>query len=341
MASETQLIHDLVGESAALKIAIQFIQLAAGMPSHVLVQGENGTGKELAVQAIHRNSLRRNGPFIVLNAAALPRELMESEWFGHEKGAFTGAVERKFGVFDVAHRGTLFLDEMGDIPLEAQPKLLRVIEHGTFRRIGGTQDTYVDVRIIAATNKDLLAAVQRGEFREDLYHRLSIARVRMPALRTRLEDIPLLVRHFISNMGSEGKAAAGKPVVTGISPEAVAFLCNYHWPGNVRELRNVIARAIVLASGDTIEAGDLQMDFLEQEPVTKPTEQPAVGESLKEVLLRTERAYVEAAHKRVNGDPAELARLVKIHPAGLSRYLTRLGLSHLKGKSGRGPRLSA
>src|SRR6202521_4993447 len=191
MALEKQLIHDLVGESEPLKAAIRYIQLAAQLPAHVLVQGENGTGKELAVQAIHRNSLRKNGPFIVLNAAAVSRELLESEWFGHEKGGFTGAIARKFGVFELAHRGTLFLDEMGDIPPDVQPKLLRVIEHGTFRRVGGIEDIQVDVRIIAATNKDLAAAVQQGEFREDLYHRLSVAKVRMPPLRTRRDDIPI------------------------------------------------------------------------------------------------------------------------------------------------------
>jgi DNA-binding NtrC family response regulator len=338
MALEIQLIQDLVGESESLKIALRTIQLIGQFPSHVLVQGENGTGKELAVRAIHGNSLRKNYPLVVLNGAAVSRELLESEWFGHEKGAFTGAVDRKLGVFELAHRGTLFLDEIGDIPLDLQPKLLRVIEHGTFRRLGGIHDIGADVRIIAATNKDLPAAVQRGEFREDLYHRLSMTKLRMPALRERPDDIPILVRHFISLMGAEGKAAAGKPIVTGISPDALAFLCNYHWPGNVRELKNAIVRGIVFASGDTIQSGDLHLDFLDLPSVTEPSVQPPMEESLDEVLLRTERVYVAAAYKRVNGDPVELAKIVKRHPAGLSRYLTRIGLPHLKGKNGRGPR---
>src|SRR5438105_4857570 len=253
------------------------------------------------------------------------------------KGAFTGAVAQKTGVFELAHRGTLFLDEIGDIPLDVQPKLLRVIEYGTFRRLGGTEQLGVDVRIIAATNKDLPAAVRRGEFREDLYHRLSITKVCMPALRERRDDIPILARHFISIMGSLGKAEAGNPIVTGISPEALAFLSGYDWPGNVRELMHAIMRGIAAASGDTIEMDHLEVDFLDLPPAAEPSVQGPPEESLKEALMRTERSWVERAHKRVNGNPAELAKMVDVHLAGLSRYLNRVGLPHLKQSRGSRP----
>ena len=337
MALEKRFIHHLVGESEPHEISLRSIQRAAQFPSHVLVEGENGTGKELAVQAIHRNSLRWDKELVVINSAAGSRELMESEWFGHEKGAFTGAVADKKGVFELADRGTLFLDEIGDIPLDVQPKLLRVIEYGSFRRLGGLKDIDVDVRIIAATNKDLRAAVRRGEFRQDLYHRLAITRVRMPALRERREDIPILARHFISMMGSMGKADAGKPAVTGISPEGLAFLCGYDWPGNVRELMHAVMRGIAASSGDTIQIDNLCVDFLDLPSVTELSLPEPTKESLKDALLRTERNWVEDAHKRVNGNPNQLAKMVNVHPAGLSRYLNRIGLPHLKQSRGSRP----
>ena len=321
MALESQLIQDLVGESESLEAALRSIQRAAEFPSHVLILGENGTGKELAAQAIHGKSLRKNKELVVLNAAAVSRELLESEWFGHEKGAFSGAVGQKTGVFELAHRGTLFLDEIGDIPLEVQPKLLRVIEYGTFRRLGGTEQIGVDVRIIAATNKDLPAAVRRGEFREDLYHRLSIVKIRMPALRERRDDIPILARHFISTMGSMGKAEADKPNVTGISPEGLAFLCGYHWPGNVRELKNVIARGVAFASGETIQVDDLQVDFLDLPTGTEPSPLALSDESLEE----TPKLQLQFLHQDVDLSD----RLEYLHRL-LPKHMEKAGASEIR-----------
>ena len=334
MAPEAWPKHDLVGGSEALKKVIHFIGVFAPLKLNVLVEGESGTGKELFVRAIHLNSFRSMGPLIVVNCAAIPRDLIESELFGHEKGSFTGAWSQKKGKFELADGGTLFLDEIGDIPLDLQPKLLRAIEYGDIQRVGRQTDIHVDVRVVAATNKDLRAAVRSGAFRADLYFRLCTTPIQLPALRERKEDIPVLARHFISTLGGlDALGVPSKPIVTGISPEAVLILCNYHWPGNVRELRNVIARTIPFTQGDTIQAADLQMDSFDLEATAAPTvpssEPLPEPETMNQAVLRTQRDFVLNAYQRVNGNLATLAKMIPVHRAGLSRFLDSLGLSYL------------
>jgi transcriptional regulator with PAS, ATPase and Fis domain len=234
------------------------IEQMAPVSSTVLIQGESGTGKELVAKGIHDLSPRRGRPFITVNCAALPETLLESELFGHEKGAFTGAAERRLGRFELADTGTIFLDEIGEIPPSTQVKLLRVLESRTFFRVGGTQPIKVDVRVLAATNRSLRDAVALGEFRDDLYYRLNVLNIYLPPLRERREDIPLLVRRFIREFGRTHDRT-----FRGIAPEALERLVNAHWPGNVRQLRNLIESMVVLAPGAEIRAADIPTDILE------------------------------------------------------------------------------
>ncbi len=236
----------IVGESAALKQALLAVQRAAPSEATVLVEGESGTGKELVARALHSLSPRAGRPFVAINCAAIPETLLEAELFGYEKGAFTGATSRKPGKFEVAHRGTLFLDEVGDLPLTLQAKMLRVLENQAFERLGGVATVHVDVRLVAASNRNLRALVTSGQFREDLYFRLSVFPITVPPLRERPEDIPILARHFLDRVCRDVKKR-----VT-LSDTAVEKLQRYAWPGNVRELQNCIERAVILASGDTI-----------------------------------------------------------------------------------------
>ena len=228
------------------------VQHVADSKATVLIEGESGTGKELVARAIHLNSQRVGFPFIVVNSSAIPKELLESELFGHEKGAFTGAVKKKIGSFELAHKGTLFLDEIGEMPKELQVKILRAIEGYRFMRVGGTEEIDVDVRLITATHRDLKAAIEAREFREDLFYRLNVVSIKLPPLRERKEDIPLLISHFIEKYKKEVK---GKPLE--ISKKVLQILENYSWPGNVRELENCILRAMVLARSNQIEVEDL------------------------------------------------------------------------------------
>ncbi len=241
------LYQGLVGHSAAMRAVFRKIELYAPTDAPVLVTGETGTGKELIARALHRASLRRAKPFVALNCSALNDELFESELFGHERGAFTGAVSAHRGRFERAGLGTLFLDEVGDMPLRSQAKLLRVLEHGTFERVGGEREMAADVRIVAATNVGLERAVAGGRFREDLYHRVAVLRIHAPALRERLDDLPLLVDHFLRVFAER----YGRRAVR-LSPEALNALAAYAWPGNVRELRNVLERLYVEATGDVV-----------------------------------------------------------------------------------------
>jgi len=238
----------IVGTSEALRAVLNQVELVAPTDSTALILGETGTGKELIARAIHNLSSRSNRPFIKLNCAAIPSGLLESELFGHEKGAFTGAVSQKIGRFGLAHGGTLFLDEVGDIPLELQPKLLRVLQEQEFEQLGSTRTIRVDVRLVAATNRDLAQMVAEKEFREDLYFRLNVFPIRVPALRERAEDIPLLVRHYVDKYAQR----MNKRIET-IPEEAMALLCRYPWLGNVRELQNLIERAVILTRGSVLE----------------------------------------------------------------------------------------
>ena len=229
----------------------------ANTPSTVLITGESGTGKELIARALHENSVRRDGPFIKINCAAIPKTLMESELFGYEKGAFTGAVGAKPGRFELAHGGTLFLDEIGEIPVEMQVKLLRVLQESEFERVGGIKTIKVDVRLVAATNRDLAAELATGGFREDLYYRLNVVPIHLPPLRERREDIPLLVGHFIAKFNDRLRKE-----ITHIEPAAVERLVSYNWPGNIRELENVIERTMLFCEGSVIRLVNLPTDLL-------------------------------------------------------------------------------
>jgi formate hydrogenlyase transcriptional activator len=234
--------EEIIGSSAALTAVLRQVDLVAATGATVLLQGETGTGKELIARALHQRSARRHRPFIKVNGAAIPSGLLESELFGHERGAFSGAIGRHLGRFELAHRGTLFFDEVGDLPLDVQPKLLRVLQEQSFERVGGTRTIGVDVRLVVATHRELAQMVVEGTFRSDLYYRLNVFPIRLPALRERPEDIPLLVRHF----AQQSAQRLHKPVHT-IPAEALEALTRYRWPGNVRELQNVIERAVILA----------------------------------------------------------------------------------------------
>jgi DNA-binding NtrC family response regulator len=238
---------EIIGQSAPLRRVLEEVETVALTDSTVLVYGETGTGKELIARAIHNISRRSNRPFVKLNCAAIPLGLLESELFGHEKGAFTGAVAQKIGRFELAHEGTLFLDEVGDIPLELQPKLLRVLQEQEFERLGSTRTTRVNVRIVAATNRDLAQMTRAKQFREDLYFRLSVFPIRLPSLRERFDDIPLLVRHYVDKYSQRMNKR-----VEAIPPEAMASLCSYSWPGNIRELQNFIERSVILTPGSVL-----------------------------------------------------------------------------------------
>lgn len=239
----------LVGKSAALHQALKEVEIVAPADSGVIILGETGTGKELIARAIHNRSLRRHQPFVKVNCAAIPSGLLESELFGHEKGAFTGAVMRKAGRFEVADKGTLFLDEVGDIPLELQPKLLRVLQEREFERLGSTRTQQVDVRVIAATHRDLKKMVEDGQFRSDLYYRLRVFPLNVPPLRDRRGDIPILVRYYVDKYAKR----LNRRIDT-IPTQAMEVFCAYHWPGNVRELQNFIERAVILSPGPTLRA---------------------------------------------------------------------------------------
>ena len=295
----------IIGESAAIQEVLVKIEQMAPVSSTVLVQGESGTGKELVAKGLHDLSPRRGKPFITVNCAALPETLLESELFGHEKGAFTGAAERRLGRFELADTGTIFLDEIGEIPASTQVKLLRVLESRTFFRVGGVQPIKVDVRVIAATNRPLRDAVALGEFRDDLYYRLNVLNIYLAPLRERREDIPLLVRRFIREFGR-----AHDRTFRGITPEAMQRLVNAPWPGNVRQLRNLIESMVVLAHGAEIRASDIPTEILEGPGTLLPVrvlqrEQPAVGHELEFILrsLVELKIQVEELRRRLDDQP--------------------------------------
>jgi DNA-binding NtrC family response regulator len=293
-------VPGLIGASRAMREVAARIVRVAGSPLPVLITGESGTGKELVARAVHQASGR--GALVAVNCAALPLDLLESELFGHQRGAFSGAVRDKPGLFEAAHGGTLFLDEIGDLPLALQPKLLRALESGEIRRLGSTSPQLVDTRVLAATNKDLAEEVRTGRFRQDLFWRLNVLSIRVPALRERVPDIPLLVEHF----------AAGRPV----SAEAMARLTAHPWPGNVRELRNAIERALAMRTGDSIEARDLA------ELSTETTGGLLAGSIEQQVPLRElERSYILMVLETVRGNKSRAAEILGLDRKTLYRKL--------------------
>jgi len=284
--------------------------------STVLICGESGTGKELAARAVHRNSDRAARAFVAINCAAIAETLLESELFGHEKGAFTGAIVQKKGKIEVAEGGTLFLDEIGELSPLMQAKLLRVLQEREFERVGGTRPLRADVRIIAATNRSLEEAIQAGTFRQDLYYRLNVVNITMPPLRQRREDIPLLCGHFISVY-----SARCKRCVTGISPQVRHCFMNYDWPGNVRELQNVIERAVVLGSSDMILPEDLPEELHASSP-----EMEKVLPRYLEAVQETKRSQILQAVQESGGNITSAAKILGVHPNYLHRLIRNLGL---------------
>ena len=308
--------HDMVGGSPRMREVYQFVSKVAPTDSTVLIRGESGTGKELVARAIHRNSPRAAMPFLAINCAALTETLLESELFGHEKGAFTGAFAQKRGKLELADRGTVFLDEVGEMPPACQARLLRVIQEREFERVGGTRQIRSDIRLIAATNRDLEAAIERGTFRKDLYYRLNVVSVTMPPLRDRREDIPLLASHFVAKHGKRARRR-----VTGIAREALACLQAHDWPGNVRDLENAIERAVVLGSTDLILAEDLPEAVLESAPHGAG---PIGG--YHETIRNEKMRVILAALDQAEGSFTEAAKLLGIHPNYLHRLVRNLNL---------------
>jgi DNA-binding NtrC family response regulator len=310
---------EIVGKSHRMQQVFGLIAQAAPSRSTILVVGESGTGKELVAKAIHANSARADRPFIVVNSGSLPHDLLESNLFGHVKGAFTGAVYSKKGLFELADKGTLFFDEIGNIPLETQAKLLRVMQEREFMRLGGVDIVKVDVRIVAATNIDLRRAVEEGRFREDLYYRLNVIAIQLPPLRQRKEDIPALVSHFIDKYARENSKA-----VTGVTPAAMQVLMDYDHPGNVRELENIIERGVVLATEEQI-GRDLIPDHVKASPSFHVPQMsvPAEGISLKDVIANFERRLIETALENTRGVQKEAARLLGLKPTTLNEMIKR------------------
>jgi DNA-binding NtrC family response regulator len=304
----------LVGENASLRKVYSSLQRAATTDTTVLIEGESGTGKELFARSLHALSGRADAPFVAINCAAIPENLLETELFGYEKGAFTGAAARKPGKFEIAHRGTLFLDEIGDLPLTLQAKILRALEEKRFERVGGTVPVQVDVRLVAATNRGLKAAVAARRFREDLYFRLSVFPITVPPLRERSGDIPILARHFVERFCRDLNK---KPLV--LSPEAVEQLQGYYWPGNVRELQNCIERAVILAEADTILPRHLNLSFIappQAEEPPSPWEQIDLSGTLVEasrrVLREAEKHKIEQVLREADNNKGRAAELLGI-----------------------------
>ena len=316
LTTEVRQDQSLVGEGARMKEVFQFLARAAPIDSTVLIDGESGTGKELVAKALHRNSARANKPFVAINCAAIPETLLEDDLFGHEKGAFTGAATQKKGRVEIADGGVLFLDEIGDLAPSLQVKLLRVLQEREFERVGGTHPIKVNIRLIAATNRDLEDAVKKGEFRQDLYYRLAVVSVTMPPLRERREDIPMLTRHFVQKHAMRCRVKA-RPV----SREAMAALVNYEWPGNVRELENAIERALVMGSSDMVLLEDLPESLLEQkapEDFEEGKYHASVKEHKKQLILD--------AIAQTRGNYVEAAGILGVHPNYLHRLIRNLQL---------------
>ena len=308
--------QSLIGESPRMKEIYQFLGKVAPTDSTVLIEGESGTGKELAARALHGKSPRNGKPFVAINCAAIPEALLESDLFGHERGAFTGAASQKKGRLEVADGGVVFLDEIGELAPSLQVKLLRVLQEREFERVGGTRPIRVDIRLIAATNRDLNEAVRKGDFRQDLYYRLAVVKLVMPALREHKEDIPILSRHFVQKYAKRCNVKA-RPV----SPEAMSLLTHYDWPGNIRELENAIERALVLGSSDMVLVEDLPESLLEHAP-NEDFKQGKYHAKVKEL----KKELIVAAVEQTRGNYVEAAAILGVHPNYLHRLIRNLEL---------------
>ena len=317
---------NIIARSAKMQEVLATVDRVAPTNSTVLLGGESGVGKDLIARAIHQHSRRASGPFVKINCTAIPENLLESELFGYEKGAFTGAVNSKPGKFELADKGTIFLDEIGDVPGTIQVKLLRVLQDRDFERLGGTKTLKVDVRVVAATNQDLRAALEEGTFREDLYYRLNVVPISIPPLRERKEDIPYLVDHFVERFARD----SGKPI-RGITPAAQKLLMEFHWPGNVREVENIIERAVALSSGDMLDVADIRLDL---SPIKSggadiaPAAMSAAGTFPPPgvTLEQFEDEIVKEAVRRANGNKSQAARLLGLSRNALRYRLAKIGV---------------
>jgi len=313
---------NIVARSAKMQEVLALAERVAATNSTVLLGGESGVGKDLIARAIHEKSRRASGPFIKINSTAIPENLLESELFGYEKGAFTGATSSKPGKFELADKGTLFLDEIGDVPPATQVKLLRVLQEREFERLGGTKTIKVDVRLVAATNRDLRAALEEGTFREDLYYRLNVVPIDIAPLREHKEDIPDLVNLFISRFAGElGNQDSGKKI-SGLAPDAMPVLMAHHWPGNVRELQNVIERACALAAGPQLTAADIRLDSR-----SKPAESSNGFLPEGQTLEQWEDEMIREALRRANGNKSQAARLLGLSRNALRYRLSKIGIA--------------
>jgi DNA-binding NtrC family response regulator len=316
----------LVGKSAKMQEVYTQIEKVAGARGAVLIQGESGTGKELVAKAIHFNGARKAGPFVVIDCAAIPETLQESELFGHEKGAFTGAVAPKKGLFEEAHGGTLFLDEVTELAPGLQAKLLRALQDGEIRRVGGTKTLHVDARIIAATNRDLAAEVREGAFREDLFYRLNVFPIFLPPLRDRPEDLPLLVEHFLDRFGREGDRTRKR-----LSPEALRAMMAYPWPGNVRELEHALERAVLLSEGTVVTDRELPPEILapkDELTVILPDAGASFKETMARVIREGEVRLIRRALAQSANNRSEAARILGISRRALLYKLKEYNLRH-------------
>jgi transcriptional regulator with GAF, ATPase, and Fis domain len=316
----------LIGKSRAMARLFQLLETVASTASTILITGETGTGKEVVARAIHHNSPRRANRFVALNCSAIPETLLEAELFGHVRGAFTGAVGNRQGRFEQAHKGTLFLDEVGTMSAALQMKLLRALQEREFERIGDSHTVKVDVRVIAATNSDLQKMVQEGGFRNDLYYRLNVIPIQLPPLRDRKEDVPLLVQHFLDKYAG----AAAKPGVAGppltVSQEAMRRLMSYQWPGNVRQLENAIERAVAFSGGRTqIDLADMPPELVEEPPLSAaPVSLPENGLDLDVFIAGIERDLIQRSLERTGGNKGKAARLLNLKRTTLVEKLKRL-----------------
>jgi two-component system response regulator PilR (NtrC family) len=332
LQAQTQRFAGIIGRSPRMRQVFDLIIQAAPSRSTILITGESGTGKELVARAVHINSPRVDRPFVTVNSGNLPPDLLESTLFGHVKGAFTGAVYPKKGLCDMADKGTIFFDEIGNIPVETQAKLLRVMQEREFMRLGGTETIKVDVRIVAATNCDLRQMMEDGTFREDLFYRLHVINVMLPPLRDRKEDIPLLAQHFLDKYGQENNRGGLE-----LAAEALDLMMDYDWPGNIRELENVIERAVVLTSGPRIGA-DLMPDHVRRTPPFQIPQfvVPAEGISFKDVITDFEKRLIESTLEAAGGVQKRAAELLRIKPTTLNEMIKRYDIKPRKRKGNGG-----